>query len=318
MKKTKLMWLTYAAALVIPAAFLTGCEDDDGNDVVPPPAEQTITDIVVAGADFTLLEAAVVKAGLADELAAGTLTVFAPNNAAFQASGITQATIDALTAEQLAAILTYHVVDGENTAADLPTGDNTAIVTLNTDSVYVTKNSAGVSVNGATVTQADVDASNGVIHVINKVLIPALGNIVETAQANENLSYLVAAVLRASEGTTNVAQILSGAGPLTVFAPTNAAFQAAGFATIADVEAADPATLTNILTYHVVPARVFSTNLANGPVTTAQGSDVTVAVGTGVTVTGAGNGGAASNVVAADVITTNGVVHVIDRVLLPE
>ncbi len=130
--------------------------------------------------------------------------------------------------------------------------------------VYITKNATGVFVNGASVTQADVAASNGVIHVINTVLMPPMGNIVEVAQANPNFSLLVAAVLRASQGSTNVAQVLAGAGPLTVFAPTNQAFINAGFANAAAIQAADPEVLKNILTYHVIAARVFSSDLTEG------------------------------------------------------
>lgn len=161
-------------------------------------------------------------------------------------------------------------------------------------------------------------ASNGVIHVINKVLMPPSGNIVAAAQGNTNLSFLVAAVTRASAGSTNVAQVLSGTGPFTVFAPTNAAFQAAGFANIAAIQAADPNVLASILTYHVVQGRVFSSDLTNGATPeTLNGADLTISLSGGVKVKGNGNASAA-NVVAADMVTTNGVVHVVDQVLLPQ
>src|SRR5690606_35715878 len=103
--------------------------------------------------------------------------------------------------------------------------------TVNGASLSVTKNDKGVFVNSATVIQADVKAKNGIIHVINKVLMLPSGNIVETAIGNPNLSFLVAAVVKASTGSTDVAAVLSGTGSFTVFAPTNDAFKAAGFAT---------------------------------------------------------------------------------------
>jgi len=132
-----------------------------------------------------------------------------------------------------------------------------------------------------------------------------------------NLSLLVAAVNRAASGNPAVLTALTGPGPLTVFAPTNAAFAAAGFANEAAINAAAPATLANILLYHVVPARAFSTNLTNGDVTTAQTGRLTIAVsGTGVTVKGARNATAA-NVNPANVVATNAVIHVVDQVLLP-
>jgi uncharacterized surface protein with fasciclin (FAS1) repeats len=299
-------------ALLVPALLLTGCNDDNAQP------QQSIAEVVNTNADFSLLRAAVTKAGLGNALSSGTLTVFAPNNAAFQASGLNEAAVNALTQAQAQAVLQYHVVNSHQTAASLPAGDNNAVTALSGGTLYVTKNGNNVSVNGARVVTADVAASNGVIHVIDRVLMPAMGNIVETAiAAGENFTYLVAAVQRASQGTTDVAGILAGTGPFTVFAPVNQAFIAAGFPTIASIQAADPAVLTRILTYHVVPGRVFSTNLVNGNVPTAQGGNVSINLGTGVQVTGLGNGGTAANVVLPNVVATNGVIHAIDRVLLP-
>jgi len=167
------------------------------------------------------------------------------------------------------------------------------------------------------VTTADINASNGVVHVINKVLMPPSQNIVQLAQGNTNLSYLVAAVTRASQGSTNVAQVLSNTNPLTVFAPNNQAFIDAGFATTDAIMAADPATLTSILTYHVIGARVFSSDLTEGAMpTTVNGGKVTITLSGGAKVKGNGNT-TASNITAVDIMATNGVVHVIDRVLLP-
>lgn len=279
----------------------------------------TITAQVVAGANLTILESAVVKANLASTLeGAGPFTVFAPTDEAFAASGITAATINSLTADQLKSILLYHVLGAKVDAANVPAGPNAKVVTAGGDSVFVTKNSAGVFVNGINVTQADVNASNGVIHLVSKVILPPSGNIVQVAQANSNFSFLVAAVVRASTGTTNVAQILSSGGPFTVFAPTNDAFIAAGFANIAAINAADPNTLASILTYHVVPGRVFSSGLSNGAsVATANGGSVTIGLnGSAATVKGKSNT-TASNIIGTNVMARNGVIHVIDRVLLP-
>ncbi len=297
---------------VFALALTTACDDkDDSAD------DKTITQIVVDGADFTLLEAAVVRAGLADALSTGSLTVFAPTDAAFRAAGFADVNaINNTPVATLQAVLQYHVIGSKINAAAIQSGDNQATKMLSNVDAYITKNAAGVSINGATVTQADVSASNGVIHVINAVILPPSVNIVGLASANANLSYLVAAVTRAGSGVVNA---LTAAGPLTVFAPTNAAFQAAGFPTIASIEAADPATLAGILTYHVVAARAFSTNLTNGvELTTAQGGKVKVTIAAGaVSVLGKGNGANASNVSIANLLATNGVVHVIDRVLLP-
>jgi uncharacterized surface protein with fasciclin (FAS1) repeats len=156
-----------------------------------------------------------------------------------------------------------------------------------------------------------------VIHAINRVLMPATGTIVQTAISNPNLSLLVAAVLRASQGTTNVAAALSGAGPLTVFAPTNQAFINAGFADADAINAADPTTLTTILTYHVIAGRIFSSDLVNGETpATLNGETVTIELSNGAQVKGQSNS-TPSNIIQTNILASNGVVHVIDQVLLP-
>ncbi|CAN5721865.1 fasciclin domain-containing protein [soil metagenome] len=299
------------------AIGVTSCDKND--DPVPTPADPTIAEIAASDTSFSFLLAAAVKAGLADELAAdGALTVFAPTNNAFRAAGFpTQASVEAADATVLAGILTYHIISGIVEATDVPAGPNAAVTVLSGGTVYATSNSSGVYINGVKVVAADIRASNGVVHVIGRVLLPPSGNIVETAIATPDFSYLVAAVLRASEGATNVAAVLSGPGPLTVFAPTNQAFINAGFATVADIEAADPDDLTAILTYHVIGARVFSSDLVNGSApATLNGGTVTIGLGATATVTGASNT-SASTIVATDIVATNGVVHVIDQVLLP-
>ncbi|GAA4456786.1 fasciclin domain-containing protein [Nibrella saemangeumensis] len=307
---------TLLTLLVATVTVLTSCNNDDDDDTVQP---QTITDIVVNDNNFTLLEAAVVRAGLADALRQGNLTVFAPTDAAFRAAGYNDvAAINALPVNTLQSVLQYHVLNQRVNAAAIPTAANTAQPSLLTTNgtLYITKDNSGVTVNGARVSQADIAASNGVIHVIDRVLMPPTGDLVALAQGNPNFSLLVAAVLRAG---TPVINALSGQQALTVFAPTNAAFQAAGFANEAAINAANPATLASILTYHVVPGRVFSSNIQNGmDVTTAQGTTIRTAVnGNTVTVLGRGNNNTAANITAANMLATNGVVHVIDRVLVP-
>jgi len=311
--KSPFKTLMFALLAVFSLTLATSCDKKDDNNA----SAKTITQTVIDGADFTLLEAAVVRAGLADALATGSLTVFAPTDAAFKAAGFADvAAINATPVATLSAVLQYHVIGSKVTSSAIATADNQATKMLSNVDAYITKNASGVSINGAKVTQADLEASNGVIHVIDAVLFPPSVNIVGLASANANLSYLVAAVTRAGSGVVNA---LTAAGPITVFAPTNAAFQAAGFATIASIQAADPAVLANILTYHVVAARAFSTNLTNGAeLTTAQGGKVKVTIsGNAVSVLGKGNATSASNVTIANLLATNGVVHVIDRVLLP-
>ncbi|WP_322969474.1 fasciclin domain-containing protein [Faecalibacter sp. LW9] len=303
--------------LVMAGTVMVSCSDDDDNQMEVS-SNQTIASIVTSTPAFSTLSQAVTKAGLGATLNGnGEFTVFAPNNAAFEASGITNATLASLTAEQTKDILLYHTLASKVASSAVPAGPNAKVTTAQGDAVYVTKDTRGVFVNGWKVNQADIMASNGVIHAIERVLIPASGNVVETAQGNENLSYLVAAVVRASQGNTNVANVLASTEGLTVFAPTNQAFINAGFPTISSIQAADPEVLTSILTYHVVGARAFSSDLSNNQTLgTVQGGNLVVNIGNQVTIKGRANA-SASVVLAPNTLATNGVIHVIDQVLLP-
>lgn len=303
--------------LVMTGTVMVSCSDDDDNQLEVS-SNQTIASIVTSTPAFSTLSQAVTKAGLGATLNGnGEFTVFAPNNAAFEASGITNATLASLTAEQTKDILLYHTLASKVASSAVPAGPNAKVTTAQGDAVYVTKDARGVFVNGWKVNQADIMATNGVIHAIERVLIPASGNVVETAQENENLSYLVAAVVRASQGNTNVANVLASTEGLTVFAPTNQAFINAGFPTIASIQAADPEVLTSILTYHVVGARAFSSDLSNNQTLgTVQGGNLVVNIGNQVTIKGRANA-SASVVLAPNTLATNGVIHVIDQVLLP-
>jgi transforming growth factor-beta-induced protein len=301
------------------AATFTACKKSN-NDPVQP-SQQNIVQVAQGNTNFSSLVTALTRADLVTTLSGtGPFTVFAPTNAAFTASGID---VNTIAVTSLKPVLLYHVSAGKALAANIAAGAS-KITSLKADeskTVYVSKNGSSVFLNGggapngATVTQADIQASNGVIHAIDRVIQFPTQNIAQLASGNTNLSFLAAAVTRAGG---NVAQTLSSASANgnTVFAPTNAAFQAAGFADVAAINAADPAVLTSILLYHVVPGYVFSTDLANGDVTTAGGAKVTIAVsGSTATVKGIGNT-QPSAITAVNILATNGVVHVIDRVLL--
>ncbi len=306
----------WMAMMLILFAFSTSCKKSNNNS--NPPATNTITDIVSTNSNFTILKAAVVKAGLATTLSStGPFTVFAPSDTAFMGSGITLSVVNSLSATQLSKILLYHTIAAKILAANVPVGPNAKVITASMDSVFVTNNANGVFVNGIPVVQANTMASNGVIHTLARVLMPPVGNIVQTAQADTMFTYLVAAILRASQGSVDVAKLLSSGGIFTVFAPTNNAFRAAGYATIDDINAADPATLTSILTYHVIAGRVFSSDLSEGLMpATLNPEKVTITLAGGAAVKGYSNT-TKSNIIATNIVASNGVIHVIDQVLLP-
>jgi uncharacterized surface protein with fasciclin (FAS1) repeats len=342
MKKGLFSWGTLLCVCLIIA---TGCQKQNdavadvnkfGNELIAAIIQNPGTSFTVKGGTgstgsnrasagrqvkFTYLAVALARTGLTSTLStlSSNYTLFAPTDDAFKAAGFkTIQDVVKAPKEVLTPILLYHVLGAKVLAAQVPTGPNAAVETLNGADAYVTSNSNGVFINGSPVIVADVKAANGVIHVIDNILMPPVGNIVATAIANPDFSYLVAAVLRASEGTTNVAALLSGDGPLTVFAPTNEAFMKAGFATTADIAAADPDFLTSILAYHVVAGRVFSSDLTNNmSVPMFAGGNTIITLNGGAKILGEGNGMQAHNITKTDIVTTNGVIHVIDGVLLP-
>lgn len=278
-------------------------EDDHG------PEMQSIVEIASSNSSFSILVDALVKADLADALEGnGPFTVFAPTNDAFAAllEDLGVESLDDLSAETLKPILLYHVVSGIVLSSDLTDG---YVATLSEgpeeSSISLQVKTGEVKLNSSSrVTAADVLARNGVIHVIDKVLLPP--TVVDLAISNSEFSILVQAVVKAE-----LVETLSGAGSFTVFAPTNAAFQKLfadlGVSGIADLTKEQ---LTPILLYHVVSGNVLSGELSTGNVSTLNG-DIAVNVGSTVTINGS------SKVVLTDVQGSNGVVHVIDEVLLP-
>lgn len=300
------------AAVVV----LASCNKDDDDDVTPMPVaqEKDIVETAQADEQFSILVSAVVKAGLTDALKAdGPLTVFAPTNAAFQMlfTDLGVNGIDDLTADQLTPILLYHVVSGKVMAADVTTGYVPSLNTTapgNNSVLILTEAGNGVKLNGnSNVIAADVMASNGVIHVIDKVILPP--DVVDLAIQNSNFSTLVAAVSKAG-----LVDALKADGPFTVFAPTNAAFEALfGELGVGGIDDLTADQLTPILLYHVVSGNVRAADVSSGSVPTLN-PEATIEImvsDTGVKLNGS------SNVVATDVQGTNGVIHVIDKVILP-
>jgi len=195
-------------------------------------ATQSVADIVSTNPDFTLLRAALQRAGLTEAVQTGTFTVFAPTNAAFSAAGYADAAaINAIPDTTLRSLLQYHVVGSKIETAFIPYGANSATnnsLLTRSGALYLSKSSAGVSVNGAMIVQADLLATNGVVHAIDRVLTPPRGNLVQVlASQPQNFSLLTAAAMRAD--TALLTALTSATSVITVFAPTNAAFEAAGF-----------------------------------------------------------------------------------------
>jgi len=311
--------------------------------VLVPSVELSIVNTIVEPAyfnkNFSILTEAVVKADLVGTLTnpSANLTLFAPDNAAFAAAGITS--IAGLSAADLTPILTYHVLGSEVFANALPpTGS--AVTTLN-GPFYLSINTNGAFINGltkitaATLAGGALDYTNGVVHLINRTLLPATKNVVEIAVAasqattGAEFGQLVAALTAVENDPTaaNLITILSGTGPFTVFAPTDAAFASlytlAGVANFdALVAAIGIPTLEAVLKYHVLGARVFSTDLPNlsSNVVATLGGNITLNLAA-LTITdidaALSLGSADATITSTDIFGTNGVIHVINQVLLP-
>ena len=305
-----LRWISGIFSVLL-LAFVAGC---GGNDDHP----DNVVQVAQGDSRFSILVEAVQAAGLVDTLSApGPVTVFAPTNDAFAALlGELGVSKDQLLANKplLTAVLKYHVVAGKVPSSAVPLGK--AINPVGGGYFKVDKVGANLVITDgrnrtSKIVQADVAASNGVIHAVDKVLLPADKTVVETAIANPDFSILVEAVTAAGLGDT-----LSAPGPFTVFAPTNAAF-ASLLAELGVTKAqllANKALLTQVLTYHVVPGLVLKAEVPlNTPVKTVQGETFTVGADLAITDQRARR----ANIVATDVLASNGVIHVLDKVILP-
>ncbi len=345
MKKFGIYFLTFFSSLLL----LVSCDNDDDNDIIDEP---TLSTIVETAQDTDILSSLVSALAKADEnddsdligalSGNGPFTVFAPTNSAFTSLLASLDGYDSLSdfdtpekRELLATILKYHVVVGA--AADSSSLSNgqefTTLqgekITINIDGdVYIQDPTDA----DAKVGSADVLASNGIVHIIDKVLVPQevldaltpepTPNIVELAMDTEFLSLLVGALEQADAGLVD---LLQTDGPFTVFAPTDAAFAALletlgdDYNSLADFDTTgEKALLAQILKYHVVAGTAaYSTDLSNEQmIETAQGESVTVSLSGGVFIQDKTDVDAA--VAPADIAASNGVVHVIDKVLLPQ
>jgi len=300
--------LTLALLFAIPFGFVA-CDDDD---VMEPAAPTTIASVASGDDRFESLVTALTNADLVTTLSGtGPFTVFAPTDDAFA-----QVDLSGFSDETVRAVLLYHVLGGEVKAADIAEG--TSFIgngnTLGPDGTEVTlvvnKSADGVSVNNAAVIDADLDADNGVIHAIDKVLLPP--TVVDVAVAFPGTSSLVSALGAADASPDyDLVNTLSGAGPFTVFAPTNDVFMVDASATADQIGA--------ILTYHVIPGNVRAADLPDGEtlmVTTVNGAMLSV-TRNGAAVTLVDGQGNTFNVTTADVQGANGVIHTIDGVMMP-
>ena len=331
-KKLNYVMLLALAGMIV---FSSCKKDDDVTPEILPEATQSIVEIATTTDDFSILTEALIKADLVSALEGdGPFTVFAPTNSAFNMlfNELGVNGIQDIPAEALKPILLYHVIAAEAQSTDISTGYFESLNTFSADDqsvkLYIQTNDQkalsrganaetgeiklklgqSVMINGSTnVVTADVKATNGIIHVIDKVLLPP--TVVDFAISNPSFSILVEAVVKAG-----LVDALSAVGPFTVMAPTNEAFEALfaelNVSGIADLSAE---ALTPILLYHVIGDNVISSEVSKGSVPTLNSEamiDIDI-MNSNVMLNGN------TTVVAVDVQAANGVIHVIDKVLLP-
>lgn len=311
--------------LIIALLLFQSCKDDDTDDVIIPETN-TIVDIAVASDNLTSLVAALQNANLVTTLTGdGPFTVLAPTNDAFAAFLTSNgfSSLDDVPVDILTNILLNHVVSGSIASTDLSTGYANTLATSSASgtvmSLYIDI-SNGVKFNGvSSVSTADIFADNGIVHVVDAVI--GLPSVVTFAVADPTFSTLVAALTR-DDLTTDFVGVLSTAtgtspAPFTVFAPTNDAFGSLlselSIAGLADI---DEPTLDAVLKNHVVAGlNVFDTDLTDNMTVPTLGGDITANVTGGATLTD--NSGRIIDIIATNVQADNGVIHAINRVILP-
>lgn len=300
--------LSLLVGLPLMALFLiTACSDDDDIPTVDDPDQElNIVETAEEAGNFTTLLSVAGDLGLAETLQNDELTVFAPTDAAFDA--LPDGLLDELSDDQLTEIILYHLLEGSVESGQIDAQQDAE--TVQGERILLQSSAEGVTVNGSSsVVSADISASNGVIHAVDEVLLPAEfrePGIIETAEEAGDFTILLDAVENA--GLTTTLQFL---GPFTVFAPSDDAFNALGIET---VESLTDEQLTDVLTYHVLDGEVPSSALQpEQSVTALNGSDLFVTLDDdGVSVNGT------SSVFLADVETENGLIHAVDQVLLPD
>lgn len=270
----------------------------------------TVVDIIVNSDSHQTLESAVIAANLAETLNGdGPFTVFAPSDNAFD--GLPEGALDLIlaNADQLTDVLLNHVHSGNVLSTDL--SDGMSVSTLNQTNLSVSIDGMTVMIDLATVTQADLIATNGVVHVIDKVLLPDFGQVDTTVYSIIKASP-IHTILETAIDAAELGETLSGDGPFTVFAPTDDAFDALPTGLL-DELLADVSSLTEILLHHVHSGNVLSTDLTDEMEVPTLNNDVLiVSLDAGVVMIDM------STVIQADILASNGVVHVLNTVLLAD
>ena len=311
-------------AIILPLLLIQGCSSDDDNNApvtVDPQPAVSVFDAAQDSEEFTTLVAALEATGLDETLddLTTSYTVFAPTDDAFALLG--EETINSLLADTdtLSSILTYHVIAGRVDAQTAIGLAGSTVETVNGQNIALSLNGESLLVNTSTVTMTDIVTDNGIIHVIDAVLTPKTvpetaptNNIIETAQQAGNFSTLLAAL----DAASLTSALADESSEFTVFAPTDAAFEAIG-SNFLNTLLANPTVLADILKQHVLVGSVDSVtamSLNGQSAETLLGNTLPVAINAETNMLSFGG----ANIVVKDIMTTNGVIHVIDSVIISD
>lgn len=311
-------------AIILPLLLIQGCSSDDDNNApvtVDPQPAVSVFDAAQDSEEFTTLVAALEATGLDETLddLTTSYTVFAPTDDAFALLG--EETINSLLADTdtLSSILTYHVIAGRVDAQTAIGLAGSTVETVNGQNIALSLNGENLLVNTSTVTMTDIVTDNGIIHVIDAVLTPKTvpetaptNNIIETAQQAGNFSTLLAAL----DAASLTSALADESSEFTVFAPTDAAFEAIG-SNFLNTLLANPTVLADILKQHVLVGSVDSVtamSLNGQSAETLLGNTLPVAINAETNMLSFGG----ANIVVKDIMTTNGVIHVIDSVIISD
>ncbi len=299
--------------LVLVLASLSSCKDEE--ELRP----RTISDVIQNDGRFTVLSSVLKRGGMSDALRTGAFTFFAPSDDAFRKMSITEpGQVNSMTRDSLRSIIQYLILDGVYEAADFEQGHKTQVKAFDDNTLFITKDSNRFLVNMANVVATDIKADNGIVHVLDHVPSTSTLTIADWIGSNPSFSFLSLVASRAAEVNPQLAvQLLSENASFTLFAPTNEAFINSGFSSLDDINQAHPDALASILSAHILRNAYFTTELKTGEMGSIGNHQLLIAVNGKITVAAEQNSGTLPTISRSDILTKNGVIHVLDKVLLP-
>ena len=304
---------TAALTISILSIVLFACKDEE--EMRP----KTISDVIQQDGRFTILSAVLKQGGMSDALRTGSFTLFAPDDDAFRKMSITEPEqANSLTRDSLRSIIQYLILDGVHPYSSFEEGNKQQVAAFDHNYLLITKDASRFMVNMANVTAADLKADNGLVHVLDHVPSTSPMTISQWIAANPSFSFLAEMARKAAGADPDLAALLlSENSAFTLFAPSNEAFIASGFSTIEDIETADPLILSSILSAHILRNAYFTTEFKTGQIGSIGNQQLLIAVNGKITVAAEQNSGVLPTITRSDILTKNGVIHVLDRVLIP-